>query len=70
MKSVVFSKKIFYIFECLACMHVCTTCVCLLPVEVRKWALDPLKMELQIVVNHHVGAEKGAQVLCKIGTFS
>lgn len=26
---------------------------------------DPLELELQIVVNHHVGAGKKAGVLCK-----
>jgi hypothetical protein len=26
-------------------------------------SLDPLELELQMVVNHHVGAEHGTQVL-------
>lgn len=32
----------------------------------QKRALDPLKLELEIVVSHHVGPGKGTHVLWKI----
>jgi hypothetical protein len=31
----------------------------------QKRALEPLGVELQMVVSHHVGAESGTQVLCR-----
>ena len=38
-----------------ACIYVCVPCVCLVPTEERI-GVRPLKLELQMVVSHHMGA--------------
>jgi hypothetical protein len=30
----------------------------------QKWASDPLELELEVVVSHHVGVVNWTQVLC------
>ena len=46
----------FYVCECLACMHVYVPHVCSAH-RGQKRALDPLELELQEVVSYHVGTE-------------
>lgn len=36
--------KIFYVLECLACLHACTSVACLVPVEAKNRALGPLEV--------------------------
>jgi hypothetical protein len=40
---------------CVACLYVCASYVCLVS-RLQKRVLDCLKLELQMVVSHHVGA--------------
>ena len=40
--------------ECFVCMNVCLSQVCLMPLKARR-ALDPLELELKMVVSHCVG---------------
>jgi hypothetical protein len=40
----------------IVCMHVCAPCMRLVPTESRKRVSDPLELELQMVVSHHMGA--------------
>lgn len=50
--------------ECFACIHVSishVSSVC----GGQNWVLDPLELELQMVLNHHVGARNQTQVFCK-----
>lgn len=44
---------IFLLYEYSACIHVCVTSAC----GVQKRAEYPLKLDLQMVVSHHVSAE-------------
>lgn len=46
--------RIFYAYECFACIYVCTLHMCLVPAEARKGVLDSLELELQLVVTHQV----------------
>ena len=46
----------YYTNECFACMHVYIPCAHLVTTEVLR-ELDLLELELQMVVNHHVGAQ-------------
>lgn len=48
-------------------MYVCAPCACLVPAKVRR-VLDLLKLELQMVVDHHVCA--GTQVIYKSNKWS
>lgn len=47
----------------------CTTCVCVVPVETKR-VLDPLTLELQIILNHLVRAGTQTWVLCKMNKCS
>lgn len=38
--------------------------------KVQRRVPDPLELELQAVVNHHVGAGNRAQALCKSSKYS
>lgn len=42
--------------EWFTCMHICAPLVCMVLVEV----LGPLRLELQMVLNHHVDAGSGS----------
>lgn len=44
-------------------MYVCEAHTCLV-LKDNKTALDPLKLELGMILRHHVDADKGNQVLC------
>lgn len=41
--------KIFYVHECLTCLHACTSLACLVPVEAKNRVLSPLEVKLQLV---------------------
>lgn len=51
------------------CMYACHV---YLPGANRNYrrSLNPLKLELGLTVNHHVGTEDGNEVLCKSSTFT
>lgn len=60
---------VFYVFGCSVYMYVYVPHVYLPDVQRgQNRALDPLKLELQTVVSHYVGAGDGAQVLWKISS--
>jgi hypothetical protein len=40
-----------------SCMYICALHESLVPTELRNCALGPLKLELQMDVNHHVVSE-------------
>lgn len=46
---------IFYLYECFTLVYVCAPCTCSACRGQRR-ASDPLEIESQIVVNHHVDA--------------
>lgn len=48
------------------CLHayMCVPYMSGVPGDHRK-KLNPLELELQIILSHHVGAENQSQVLCK-----
>ena len=48
-------KKFVYINFFLL-FFLCETYICLMPTEVRECYFDPLELELQMIVSHHVGA--------------
>jgi hypothetical protein len=54
-----------YIYECFAFMYVCVSCVWLVPMAVRRGHRNPLELELEMIVSHHVGAGNQIQVLWK-----
>lgn len=54
-----------YMYECSFWLYVCAPHACLVPAEARNRASDPLELELQIVLSHHVGAGNWTQVVCK-----
>ena len=59
----IFLKKIyvFYVWGSFsACMYVHNICACGL-----QMVSYPLELELEMVVNHHVGAGNWTQVICK-----
>lgn len=52
-KRDIFTK--IYVCGCFVCIHVCVSHVCL-ELAVRNQALDPLDLELHMVVSHCVSA--------------
>ena len=52
-------------YECSAYMHVCVLCAYLVSVEDRR-ALDPLGLELQMVVSCHVTVGSGEMPLMQV----
>lgn len=48
-------------YGCFACFHICTPGVCLVPREARREGQNPLELELQAFLGHHVCA--GNQIL-------
>jgi hypothetical protein len=44
----------FYIYEYFAWMNVYAPHACLMPIEARRWVLDPLELELRMVVSYQV----------------
>lgn len=59
-----------FLHVCVFCGHVegelsaCGTC------GTQKIIFNPLELELQMIVSHHVAAENQAQVLCKTSQHS
>ena len=51
-------------FGYMACVYVYVPDVCLVPKRSQKMS-DPLKLGLEVVVSHHVGARNKTQVLSK-----
>lgn len=57
---------VFYVYECFACIyymsttHMCSAC------RGQKRVLDPLELQLQIFVDHHMGAGNQTWVFGKI----
>lgn len=51
-------------YECFACMRICTPRAYPVPLEV-KGGFDPLGLELRMTVSHHVGAVNETWVLSK-----
>lgn len=48
------------------CMYVCILYGwCLVSEDVKRKESDPLELELEVVVNHHVGAENQVQAPCR-----
>lgn len=47
-----------------ACVYICIPHSCIAYVG-QKATLDPLELELEVVVSHHVGAENQTRVLRK-----
>lgn len=39
--------------------------MCAVPVEAKRGCGNPLELELQMIVNHHLGAGNQSWVLCK-----
>jgi hypothetical protein len=56
---------LFYMYACFAYMYLSVLHVCLVPVEIRRRALDSRELGLWTVVSCHVGAGNQTQVLCK-----
>lgn len=59
------------------CMRVLLECTCacllyvsLVSIEIRRRNLDPMKLELQIIVSHHIGAGIQTQVFGKSAVFN
>jgi hypothetical protein len=53
------------------CMYVCIYTRCMHGTcGGQKRKLDPLKLELLIVVSHHVSSEAWTQILCKTSKYS
>lgn len=52
-----------YVLECFTCICMCTTCM--LSVLRGQRALDPLELELWMVMSHHVNAGNWTWVVCK-----
>ena len=50
-------------------MHICICTVCV-TCEGQKRVLDPLELELQMVMNQHVGARNQTQVLIRTNKSS
>lgn len=48
------------------CVYACAPQVCLVPMEVRKGALDPLELELQAVVSCHAMWVLGIEPWCPL----
>lgn len=46
-----FQIFLFYLYQCLVCVHVCAF---LVPLEARKGGIDSLEMDLQVVVTQHM----------------
>lgn len=44
------------LYECFACMYVCVQCTSMIS-RGQKRESNALELELQLVVNHHVGAK-------------
>lgn len=57
-------KDLFYECKCLVCMYVYTICIPSASGS-KKSVLDTLKLDLQMAVNRHVGAENRTWVLCR-----
>lgn len=47
---------LFYGCKCFSCMYVYLPHACLVPTESQKREPDPLELELQVFLDHHVGA--------------
>lgn len=50
-----------YVHECFACTSVCELNTCALLGEAKRRSLEPLKVELEMVLSHHMGAENETQ---------
>ena len=49
--NLIFFVFLFYGHKCFANMYVCVPHICLVLLEAKKWATDPLEWELQVVVS-------------------
>lgn len=59
-----FDFILFYVYECVVCIYVCTPHLCLVPMESEE-GIGSLRLELWVVVSHHVGVENSTWVFCK-----
>ena len=58
--------RVVFIGAWVLCLHVCIyMCICLVTHRGQKRALEPLELELQMVVSCYVGARNQTWVLCK-----
>jgi hypothetical protein len=63
------SFKNVYVCGYFVCLYVHAVCVCS-ALRVQKKVFHPLVLELQIVVNHHMGAKDFTWVLFKNSAFN
>ena len=54
-----------YVYGCFCCMHICVPLACLPALYGGQKTLDPLELELQMVLSHSVDAGKQTRVLWK-----
>lgn len=55
---------LFYVYECVASIYVCTPHACLVPMESEE-DIGSLRLELWVVVSHHAGAGNSTWIFCK-----